>query len=98
MAKPATNKGLFAIDGHWLSAKHFEDPTFMQKMKPTRRMWSVMMTAPGTAVGNGTDVSAHPGWRKSIGSILGGKVVGMFGMDALRAWAPEMGTYGNEVS
>lgn len=55
------------------------------------------MCAPGDQVGDGSETSANPGWRKAVALIVGTKHDGI-NMDGLRELAPEMGAYINEVS
>lgn len=90
-------RGLARLDGRLLTADHMKDPELIEVLKPTRRVWSVIMLAPRDKHGDGKDTSAHPGWRKATMFLASIKDMGTFGIDALRKYAPDMGTYGNEV-
>jgi len=87
------NKGNFKQQGRLLSAAHLENPKVLEGFADTLPFWA-FLPAPGQneKLGNGSDTSTHPGWRKAMVSISA-----MNG-DSLRKYAPEMGVYQNEVS
>lgn len=58
-----------------------------------------MLHAPGSKHGDGTNVSANPGWRKAVALVIANKDPEKnISADGLRKLAPDMGTYINEAS
>jgi hypothetical protein len=89
-------RGIFPYDSRLLSASHLRDPNIMRALKGTRASYGILLCAPGMAVGNGTDTSVNPGWRRAVVHFVGSKS-DRTNIDELRKLAPDMGSYINEV-
>ncbi|KAH6720615.1 hypothetical protein BKA61DRAFT_652022 [Leptodontidium sp. MPI-SDFR-AT-0119] len=91
------NRGIVPFDSNLLSAEHLRSPNITYAFRTTGGDYGVLMCAPGDQVGDGSETSANPGWRKAVALIVGTKHDGI-NMDGLRELAPEMGAYINEGS
>ncbi|PVH83979.1 FAD-binding domain-containing protein [Cadophora sp. DSE1049] len=93
------NRGIVPFDSNLLSAAHLRSPNITYALRTTGGDYGVLMCAPGDRVGDGSDVSANPGWRKAVVLVVGMKDEARgVSVDGLRELAPEMGAYINEGS
>lgn len=93
------NRGIVPFDSNLLSAEHLRSPNITYAFRTTGGNYGVLMCSPGDRVGNGSEVSANPGWRKADVLVVGMKDESEgVSMDGLRELAADMGAYINEVS
>lgn len=91
------DRGIIPYDSRLLSAEHLSDPDITQALAETGGSIGVQIMSPGDRVGNGSAVSANPGWRKAAALIIANKT-NSTSAAGLRRLAPDMGTYINEAS
>lgn len=91
------DRGVIPYDSRLLSAEHLSDPNITQALAETGGSIGVQIMSPGDRVGNGSAVSANPGWRKAAALIIANKT-NSTSAAGLRRLAPDMGTYINEAS
>lgn len=91
------SRGVVPYDSRLLAAEHLTNPNITSAFSSAKDGYGVLLCAPGQAVGDGTDTSANPGWRRAVALIVGHKS-NTSSFDGLRELAPDMGTYINEAS
>ncbi|KAJ4300816.1 hypothetical protein N0V90_002904 [Kalmusia sp. IMI 367209] len=91
------DRGIVPYDSRLLSAEHLVSPNITQALAETGGSLGVQIMSPGSRFGNGSSVSANPGWRKAAALIIAFKT-NTTSADGLRRLAPDMGTYINEAS
>lgn len=91
------DRGIIPYDSRLLSAEHLSDPNITQALAETGGSIGVQIMSPGDRVGDGSAVSANPGWRKAAALIIANKT-NTTSAAGLRQLAPDMGTYINEAS
>ncbi|VUC37252.1 unnamed protein product [Clonostachys rosea] len=91
------NRGIVPFDSRLLGAEHFRSPNVTYAFRETRGSYGILVCSPGGRVGDGSDTSNNPGWRKAVALVVGMKT-NMTNVDGLRRLAPDMGTYINEAS
>ncbi|KAM0542564.1 hypothetical protein ACHAPJ_012735 [Fusarium lateritium] len=94
---PPQNHGNIPFDSRLLSADHLRSENLSYALRDTRGNYGVLMTSPGTAVGDGKDTAVNPGWRHAT-VLLNGMKTNTTSVDSLRELAPGMGTYINEAN
>ena len=93
---PPTSHGIVPFDSHLLSAAHLQSKNLTYALRGTAGSMGVLMTTPGMTQGDGKNTAANPGWRNATVFLVGWKT-NTTNVDGLREFAPEMGTYINEV-
>lgn len=91
------DRGVIPYDSRLLSPEHLSHPNITQALTETGGSIGVQIMSPGDRVGNGSAVSANPGWRKAAALIIANKT-NTTSAAGLRRLAPDMGTYINEAS
>ncbi|KAI9152342.1 putative FAD-linked oxidoreductase [Paramyrothecium foliicola] len=91
------SRGVVQYDSRLLAAEHLLSPNITTALASSTAGYGVLLCAPGQAVGDGSDTSANPGWRRAVALIVGTKSTNS-SLDGLRELAPDMGTYINEAS
>ncbi|KAG6355634.1 hypothetical protein INS49_003596 [Diaporthe citri] len=91
------DRGTIPYDSRLLSHEHLSDPNLTQALAETGGSIGVQIMSPGDRVGNGSAVSANPGWRKAAALVIANKT-NTTSAAGLRRLAPDMGTYINEAS
>ncbi|KAL1592216.1 hypothetical protein SLS59_009872 [Nothophoma quercina] len=91
------DRGIIPYDSRLLSAEHVTSPDLPAALAETGGNVGVQLMSPGSRFGNGSEVSANPGWRKAVALVIATKS-NTTSAEGLRRLAPDMGTYINEVS
>lgn len=91
-----TSHGIVPFDSHLLNATHLNSPDLMYALRGTAGNYGILMTTPGMRLGDGKDTAANPGWRDATVFLVGWKSNNT-NVDAIREFAPGIGTYINEV-
>lgn len=90
------SRGVIPYDSHLMAPEHLTSPNLTDALRSTGGNLGIMFQAPGSKFGAGETTSANPGWRKAVTLIVGNKS-NTTNVDGLRALAPGIGTYINEV-
>ncbi|KAL1595301.1 hypothetical protein SLS60_009991 [Paraconiothyrium brasiliense] len=91
------DRGVIPYDSRLLSAEQLGHPNITQALAETGGSIGVQIMSPGNRFGNGSAVSANPGWRKAAALVIANKTP-TTSAAGLRQLAPDMGTYINEAS
>lgn len=92
------SRGITPYDSILLAPEHLRSENITYALRGLGGDLGCLVTAPGDRVGDGSDTSANPGWRKAAALIVTMKTSNApTGVDTLRQIAPDMGGYINEV-
>uniref|UniRef100_A0A8H7NQN5 FAD-binding PCMH-type domain-containing protein n=1 Tax=Bionectria ochroleuca TaxID=29856 RepID=A0A8H7NQN5_BIOOC len=91
------NRGIVPFDSRLLGAEHFRSPNITYALRETGGYYGILVCSPGGKLGDGSETSNNPGWRRAVALVVGFKT-NTTNVDGLRVLAPDMGTYINEAS